>query len=186
MQANRDRSLSWEDPLEKEMAPCSNILAWKIPWAEEPDRLQSMELPRVRHNWMTEHTALSLESEYSYIWTLASLYTEAIYSWSKIFSHLISKELCRYSVLCISYFEQWSFFLQASPNSGCFPKELAFSVYDVDVTSISINRCNRQCEGAVVPVSTFGKNICAVWGKWVEKFLSFICSMETMFFRRIT
>ena len=50
MQANRDRSLSWEDPLEKEMAPCSNILAWKIPWAEEPDRLQSMELPRVRHN----------------------------------------------------------------------------------------------------------------------------------------
>ena len=35
------RSLSQEDPLEKEMATHSNILAWKIPWAEEPGRLQS-------------------------------------------------------------------------------------------------------------------------------------------------
>ena len=41
------RSLGWEDPLEKEMAiHCSN-LAWKIPWMEEPDRLQSMRLQRV-------------------------------------------------------------------------------------------------------------------------------------------
>ena len=36
-------SLGWEDPLEKEMATHSNILAWKIPWTEEPGRLQSME-----------------------------------------------------------------------------------------------------------------------------------------------
>ena len=36
------RSLSWEDPLEKEMATHSTILAWEIPWTEEPDRLQSM------------------------------------------------------------------------------------------------------------------------------------------------
>ena len=35
-------SLGWEDPLEKEMATHSNILAWKIPWTEEPGRLQSM------------------------------------------------------------------------------------------------------------------------------------------------
>ena len=34
--------LGWEDPLEKEMATCSSILAWRIPWAEEPGRLQSM------------------------------------------------------------------------------------------------------------------------------------------------
>ena len=32
-------SLGWEDPLEKKMATCSNILAWRIPWAEEPGRL---------------------------------------------------------------------------------------------------------------------------------------------------
>ena len=36
------RSLGWEDPLEKEMATHSSILAWEIPWAEEPGRLQSM------------------------------------------------------------------------------------------------------------------------------------------------
>ena len=36
------RSLGWEDPLEKEMATHSRTLAWKIPWTEEPGRLQSM------------------------------------------------------------------------------------------------------------------------------------------------
>ena len=36
------QSLGWEDPLEKEMAAHSRILAWKIPWREEPNRLQSM------------------------------------------------------------------------------------------------------------------------------------------------
>ena len=44
------RSLGWEDPLEKEMAAHSSIVAWKIPWTEEPGRLQSMESQRVRHN----------------------------------------------------------------------------------------------------------------------------------------
>ena len=37
------RSLGREDPLEKEMATHSSILAWKIPWTEEPGRIQSME-----------------------------------------------------------------------------------------------------------------------------------------------
>ena len=44
------RFLGWEDPLEKEMATHSSILAWKIPWTEEPGRLQSMGPQRVRHN----------------------------------------------------------------------------------------------------------------------------------------
>ena len=43
-------SLGWEDPLEKEMATHSSIPAWKIPWMEEPGRLQSMGSQRVRHN----------------------------------------------------------------------------------------------------------------------------------------
>ena len=42
MQEIRVQSLDWEDPLEKEMATHSSILAWKIPWTEEPSRLQSM------------------------------------------------------------------------------------------------------------------------------------------------
>ena len=44
------RSLGWEDPLEKEMATHSRTLAWKIPWMEEPGRLQSMGSRRVGHN----------------------------------------------------------------------------------------------------------------------------------------
>ena len=44
------RSLSWEDPLEKEMAIHSRTNAWKIPWTEEPGRLQSMGLQRVGHD----------------------------------------------------------------------------------------------------------------------------------------
>ena len=50
MQETRVRSLGQEDPLEKEMATHSSILAWKIPWLEEPDRLQSMGSQRVRHD----------------------------------------------------------------------------------------------------------------------------------------
>ena len=44
------RSLGREDPLEKEMAIHSSTLAWKIPWTEEPDRLQSMGSLRVGHD----------------------------------------------------------------------------------------------------------------------------------------
>ena len=47
MQETWVRSLSREDPLEKEMATQSSTLAWKIPWTEEPGRLLSMGLQRV-------------------------------------------------------------------------------------------------------------------------------------------
>ena len=43
-------SLGQEDPLEKEMATHSNILAWEMPWTEEPGGLQSMRSQRVGHN----------------------------------------------------------------------------------------------------------------------------------------
>ena len=43
-------SLGWEDPLEKEMATHSSILAWRIPWTEEPGRLQSTGSQRVGHD----------------------------------------------------------------------------------------------------------------------------------------
>ena len=45
-------SLGGEDPLEKGMSTDSSILAWRIPWAEEPGRLPPMGLQRVRHNWV--------------------------------------------------------------------------------------------------------------------------------------
>ena len=52
-QETRVQSLGLEDLLEKEMATRSSILAWKIPWTEEPGRLQTMESQRVGHNWAT-------------------------------------------------------------------------------------------------------------------------------------
>ena len=50
MWETRVRSLGQEDPLEKEMATHSSTLAWKIPWMEEPGRLQSMRSQRVGHD----------------------------------------------------------------------------------------------------------------------------------------
>ena len=46
----RVRSLGWEDPLEKEMATHSSILAWKTPWVEEAGRLQAIGSQRVGHD----------------------------------------------------------------------------------------------------------------------------------------
>ena len=50
MQETWVRSLGRDDPLEREMATYSSILAWRIPWTEEPGGLQSMGLQRVGHN----------------------------------------------------------------------------------------------------------------------------------------
>ena len=50
MQETWVRSLGWKDPLENKMATHSSTLAQKIPWMEEPGRLQSMKLQRVRHD----------------------------------------------------------------------------------------------------------------------------------------
>ena len=54
-------SLDQEDPLEKETATHSTIVAWKIPWMEEPGGLQAIGSQRVRHNWVTKHTRV-------YVW----------------------------------------------------------------------------------------------------------------------
>ena len=53
MQETQIQSLGWENSLEKGMATHSSILAWRIPWTEEPGGLQSMGLQRVRHSWTT-------------------------------------------------------------------------------------------------------------------------------------
>ena len=58
VQETRVPSLGWEDPLEEEMATHSSILAWKIPWTEEPGQLQSMGWQRVRQDLATKPLAL--------------------------------------------------------------------------------------------------------------------------------
>ena len=66
-------SLSREDPLEEEMATHSSILAWKIPWTEEPGGLQSVGLPRIRHDYSNlacTHTCTlkHVFVPYSFLW----------------------------------------------------------------------------------------------------------------------
>ena len=61
MWETRVQSLGQEDPLEKEMATHSSTLAWKIPWTEEPGRLQSMGLQRVRQG-LSDFNSLHLHS----------------------------------------------------------------------------------------------------------------------------
>ena len=60
MQETWVQSLGREDPLEEEMATYCSILAWEIPWTEEPGGLESMGLQRVRHHVTTEHTHANL------------------------------------------------------------------------------------------------------------------------------
>ena len=52
------QSLGQEDPLEKEMATYSSILAWRIPWIEEPRGLQSMGWQRIWHDWVTNTSTI--------------------------------------------------------------------------------------------------------------------------------
>ena len=65
MQETWLRSLGWEDPLEKEIATHSSILAWKISWTKEPGRLQSMGSQRVGYDWASNtHTPVALKVEW--------------------------------------------------------------------------------------------------------------------------
>ena len=69
-------SLSWEDPLEKEMATHSTNFVWKIPWTEEPCRLQSKGSQRVRQDWVTNtHTGASQSSHWAAHRQLSYCYT---------------------------------------------------------------------------------------------------------------
>ena len=61
MQKTRVQSLGWEDPLEKEMATHSSTLAWKIPWTEEPGRLQFTRSQRAGHDWATSLSLVKAE-----------------------------------------------------------------------------------------------------------------------------
>ena len=59
-------SLDREDPLEKEMATHSSILAWRIPWTEEPCGLQSVGLQRIGYNWVTNTLPHSLNRQMTF------------------------------------------------------------------------------------------------------------------------
>ena len=84
MQETWVRSLGWEDPLEKEMATHSSILAWRIPWTEEPGRLQSTSLT------------------YSFRSLLSILYLFAAQSVSSIFTSVRSQFSKTFTLLTVN------------------------------------------------------------------------------------
>ena len=66
MQETWVRSLGWEDPLEKEMVTHSSILAWKIPWTEEPGGLQSTGSQRVRLTLLSFFSSFFSKADFHY------------------------------------------------------------------------------------------------------------------------
>ena len=115
MWETRIRSLGREDPLEKEMAIHSNTLAWKIPWTEDLDRLQSMGSQRVGHDWATLlslywYIMLNIFS-FAYVWSIYLLCLRSlvpfyigifVYCW-------VLRVLC---IFCITILYQMWFVLQ--------------------------------------------------------------------------
>ena len=80
------QSLGQEDLLEKEMATYSSILAWKIPWMEEPGRLQSRGSQRVGHDWATSFSlnlSFTFQDRCNYsLWTSGFSYARQRWSWT--------------------------------------------------------------------------------------------------------
>ena len=77
MQETWIQSLDWEDPLEKEMATDSSILAWRIPGTEEPGGLQPMGSQRVGHDWATNthfHICMIISLIYKVDYTIYKMY----------------------------------------------------------------------------------------------------------------
>ena len=88
------RSLGQEDSLEKEMVTHSSILAWKIPWADEPSGIQSVGSQRLRHNWANIHT---LQEQVQ-----AFLLSLSPFGFCVVFSHFLLFNHAFYSVYRIS------------------------------------------------------------------------------------
>ena len=103
MRETKVRSLGWEDPLEKEMATHSSILAWRISWIEEPGGLQSMGLQRVGHDWVT-----SLHFCMKYLMHGISNFLEEISSLSHSIVFLYFFVLNTKEAFCISACHSWN------------------------------------------------------------------------------
>ena len=84
------RSLGCKDPLEEEMATHSSALAWKIPWTEEPGRLQSVGLQRVGDDWVT---SLSVFRDNGYILTIISINVGKSFTWFNVWPLSLSLSL---------------------------------------------------------------------------------------------
>ena len=82
MQEMRVWSLGGKDPLKREIATHSSILAWRISWTEEPGELQPMGSQRVRRSWVTKQQQQHVELKVSALWSLRIKGGRATPSWT--------------------------------------------------------------------------------------------------------
>ena len=116
MQETAVQSLGQEDPLEKEMTIHSSTIAWKIPWTEEPDRLQSVGLQRVGNDWTTS----------------LSLFTLSQRTWSHFVGNFVPDGQIQWSF--ISYNSSWG---HACKSRIWKPRKLGCQPYPVPWTSLA-------------------------------------------------
>ena len=137
MQEIKDQSLGGEDPLEEEMATHSSILAWKIPWAEEPGGLQSMGSQRVRHDWATNtqhvnphwHIFIIQSPQFTFGFTLGAIHSMGVDRCVRTCVHHCHTECCHCPrhPLCSSILLS---FLLTSCNQFClFQNVLQLKLY---------------------------------------------------------
>ena len=120
------RSLVWEDPLEKETAAHSSILAWKISWTEEPGGLQSMGSQRVRHDWATNtHTHTRRWSCYNQSMFASMSSLSLLPSACKIFK-IYSVECCFFTAhrICFSI-TGYQTMLEPMEGRACLRRDLS-------------------------------------------------------------
>ena len=121
MQETLVRSLSWEDPLAKEMATHSSILAWRIPWRKEPGRLQSTGSQRVGHDWATSLSlSLSLRKDQTCVscagrwilnpWTTREVLEKSFQYLRLTLLSLLLSLMLRPGNLCAVVGKGWAFF----------------------------------------------------------------------------
>ena len=134
MQETQVQSLSWEDPLEEEMATHSSIPSWESPWTQNPDRLQSVGSQRVRQYWA--HTPPFKHRSFSkcvftdsFLWLLPSTsFQFHQFSCSPRFSPFIIQLTTTFSesniALPFSHWSHFSSFPPPLPTISCSPKAL--------------------------------------------------------------
>ena len=119
-----------KDPLEKEMATYSSILAWKIPWTEEPGGLPSMGSQRVRHDWATEHIHITGNTQ---VFSHADLSTK--WEDSIIQNHLYITNTSSYFALKTYFLEYYS----QNLYKACYSNILAFICKNISPLAIDMN-----------------------------------------------
>ena len=107
------QSLGWEDPLEKGMDTHSSILAWRIPWREEPGRIQFMGSQRVGHNWGTNTTPFAMKSSMilAFFWMLSFKPAFSLSSFTFIKRLFCSSSLSAIRVVSSAYLKLLIFLL---------------------------------------------------------------------------